>query len=275
MRVYGLDFTSRPTVRKPITCAVCELWTSSLCVSRFRDIPNFEEFEKFCGEPGIWYAGMDFPFGMPRKLLDDLQYPHAWEEYVARFAGLGRDGFVALLTAYKEKQPVGAKEHRRATDILAGALSPMKLYRAPVGKMFFEGAPRLLRSGASILPVLDTGADRIVFEAYPGYVARTAIGRQPYKTDDRRKQSAEHFDARGDIVAWLQSPACSSLYGVTVEFGGGTADRAVADPKGDSLDAVLCALQTAWAYLQCGDGYGIPAGADRSEGWIIDPRLML
>ena len=40
------------------------------------------------------------------------------------------------------------------------------------------------------------------------------------------------------------------------------------DGRGDLLDAVLCALQAAWAW-RCGDAdYGLPQQLDPLEGWI-------
>ena len=44
---------------------------------------------------------------------------------------------------------------------------------------------------------------------------------------------------------------------------------------GDNLDALLCALQAAWAYTQRKNGYGIPSKSHRGEGWIVDPGLLM
>ena len=41
------------------------------------------------------------------------------------------------------------------------------------------------------------------------------------------------------------------------------------DASGDSLDAVLCLLQAAWAAGQGAPRYGLPPGIDTLEGWII------
>ena len=38
-------------------------------------------------------------------------------------------------------------------------------------------------------------------------------------------------------------------------------------PAGDSLDAVLCLMQAAWASER--PGYGLPADIDPLEGWIV------
>ncbi len=273
MRIYGLDFTSSPMASKPITCAVCEIESGRLLFHKLQDITDFEGFEGFCELGGTWVAGMDFPFGMPRKFIDDLQYPHVWEQYVAKFGSLTRKDFVNLLTYYKGKQPKGNKEHRRITDIEAGSLSPMKLYGVPLGKMFFEGARRLAQSGACILPVRMKNSERIVLEAYPGLVARTAICRRSYKSDDKRKQCAKHFDARRDIVAWLKGGDCARIYGMTIEFSDDLGRVVICDRSGDRLDAILSAVQAGWAFLKRKEGYGIPVGVDLSEGWIVDPQL--
>ena len=95
------------------------------------------------------------------------------------------------MNSYKEGRIAGDKEHRRATDATAGSISPQKLYGVPVGLMFFEGAPRLLASGVSI-PHLHAGdPQRIAIEAYPGVLARQIIGRRSYKSDSRKKQTAD------------------------------------------------------------------------------------
>ncbi len=39
------------------------------------------------------------------------------------------------------------------------------------------------------------------------------------------------------------------------------------------LDALLCALQAAWAYTQRERGYGISSACDPLEGCIVDPQL--
>ena len=49
-------------------------------------------------------------------------------------------------------------------------------------------------------------------------------------------------------------------------------DALADDAKGDSLDAVLCLMQAAWAQARHEAGapdYGLPAGVDPLEGWII------
>jgi hypothetical protein len=49
-------------------------------------------------------------------------------------------------------------------------------------------------------------------------------------------------------------------------------ERLIDDATGDSLDAVLCLVQAAWAQQQQATGhprYGLPSEVDPLEGWII------
>ena len=47
----------------------------------------------------------------------------------------------------------------------------------------------------------------------------------------------------------------------------------VDDPSGDQLDALLCAIQAAWAWTMREHVYGRSCAADPLEGWIADPSL--
>ena len=99
--------------------------------------------------------------------MADVGWPAAWRAYVGHAESLGKEGFEVALDAYRENQPEGQKEHRRRTDALAGSLSPQKLYGTPVGKMFLQGAPRLVKAGVTI-PGLQAGdRARTVVEARP------------------------------------------------------------------------------------------------------------
>lgn len=81
----------------------------------------------------------------------------------------------------------------------------MTLYGTPVGKMFNQGAPRLLKSRVSILPSRPTNGNSIVVEAYPKLVAMKWIGKHGYKNDTKKKQTDEQKTARSEIVSRLCS----------------------------------------------------------------------
>ena len=273
MKIFGLDFTSAPRLKKPITCAVCELQDDLLQVKDCLKINSFAEFEAFLRLPGPWLAALDFPFGQPGKWLANLGWPATWESYVEAISSMGKTVFEEALLTYRKSRPIGDKQHLRATDIYAGACSPMMLHRVPVGKMFFQGAPRLLASGVSILPCHPTNDKRIVVEGYPALAARKWIGKRAYKNDERSKQTPDKEDARYLIVCSLRSHELLARYGFTLELSDAMASILIQDPMGDALDALLCAVQAAWVYTQRDNGYGIPAQCNRDEGWIVDPQM--
>ena len=59
------------------------------------------------------------------------------------------------------------------------------------------------------------------------------------------------------------------LQGLRLKLTHAQRDTLAADASGDSLDAVLCMLQAAWAQQQGAPRYGLPATMDPLEGWIL------
>ena len=268
MTIYGIDFTSRPSRRKPITCLECRFDGGRLKAGELTEWRDFTGFETALRRPGPWIAGIDFPFGQSRTFIENIGWPDTWADYVDHAAELGRKGFRAALDGYRATRAPGDKEHRRATDRATGAISPQKLYGTPVGLMFFEGAPRLRKTGVRIPGLQDGDPERLVVEAYPGALARRLIGKESYKQDARSKQTAQRDAARKRLLELiLDGEQTQSIYGLKVE-----ADPSLAgDPSGDRLDALLCAVQAAWAWTQREQGFGMPAAIDPLEGAIADP----
>jgi hypothetical protein len=274
MRVFGIDFTSAPDRRKPITCVSTQLIGETLTVEHNLELVSLTDFESFLARPGPWLAGFDFPFGQARKLIEQLNWPNNWAGYVHHISAMGQKIFEDTLTRYRQQRPSGDKHHRRVTDKLAKSVSPMMLHGVPVGKMFFQGAPRLLRSEVSILPCRPNADPRIALEAYPALVARKWLGRRSYKSDNVAKQTATREVARRDLVGALRSDQLHSRYGLRLELSEALADQLIQDAKADKLDAILCAIQAAWAHTHRPHGYGIPDDCDPLEGWIVDPELL-
>ncbi|MDQ2884798.1 MAG: DUF429 domain-containing protein [Chloroflexota bacterium] len=270
MLIFGLDFTSAPNRRKPITVARCELDGDRLSVQACLSLCDFAAFEAFLRLDGPWIAACDFPFGQPLKLINNLGWPQSWEGYLQLVSTMSKAQFVDTITYYCAARPFGDKLHMRATDVLAGAISPMMLYRIPVGKMFFEGATRLFFSDVNILPCCPTISDKTTLEGYPALVARRWLGRRSYKSDDRQKQTPAQLLARQDLLAALQSDQLWNSYSLELNLDKELSEEFVSDPMGDRLDAVLCAIQAAWAYHQRVNNYAIPVGYEL-EGWIVDP----
>ena len=113
-------------------------------------LTTFRQFEAALTLPGPWIAGIDLPFGQARRFIADMSWPPNWEGYVRHAESLGKARFEAALRKYSDDQPPGQKLHLRRTDKRARSLSPQKLDFTPVGKNFFEGAPRILRSDVTI-----------------------------------------------------------------------------------------------------------------------------
>lgn len=266
--MLGIDFTSRPTRRKPLTCVHATIGETFLRAHAVEEWTDFTGFEHALLRPGPWISGLDFPFGLSRRFIETIGWPDTWEAYVSYAASLGRDAFRCALTSYKEARSMGDKEHRRATDKVANSISPQKLYGVPVGLMFFEGAPRLLRSGVAIPHLKDGDPSRVVVEAYPGVLARELIGRRSYKNDTRSKQTPALAEARRQLLQQLHA-RCACLFGFEIEVAP-TIDL-VDDPGADRLDALLCAVQAAWAWTRRDSCYGKGEHFDPLEGWIAHP----
>ena len=271
MRVFGVDFTSRPGRRRPIVCAACS-FDGKMLRARLGDVRRWDAyafFDAFLRDDGPWIAALDFPFAQSRRFIENIGWPRDWTSYVRHAETFGRAGFRAALDAYRQGRPAGDREHQRAMDKVAGAISPQKLYGVPVGLMFFEGAPRLVHAGVHI-PFMQQGdRSRIVVEGYPGVLARNVIGRRPYKTDSRAMQNNLHLGARVDLLARLRNGEAKKLYGFELEAD----DAFASDPGGDVLDALLCAIQAAWAWSNRENRFGAPAHVDPLEGWIADPAV--
>jgi hypothetical protein len=270
-KLYGLDFTSTPSPRKPITCAVCTLEGTTLHLHECRALASLDDFDALLRTTDPWLAAFDFPLGLPRALIEHLGWPSSWESYMSIIASLDKPAFESILYGYMNSHPAGQKLLLRATDRVTGARSPMMLHRVPVGKMFFAGATRLYRSGICVLPCRPTGDNRIAVEGYPSLVARHLIGKRAYKSDERGKQITGQEQVRREMIQALRIGQLLSTDGLTVQMADDTAEMLVRDAMGDRLDAVLCAVQAGWAFLGRESGYGIPAGCDKDEGWIVDP----
>lgn len=273
MKIKGIDLTSAPSAKKPISCAEASLEGNVLSVHSLEGFTNFEAFEQALSEDPPWVAGIDFPFGQARRFLLNVGWPDDWASYVALVAGMSKSEFIELLERYKEDRPDGDKEHKREIDKRASSISPQKLYGVPVGKMFFEGAPRLLKSPASIIPVRPRHDPRIIVEAYPAILARRYIGRCSYKSDTRARQTPQLRGARGAILQGISSAGFRETYGFKLDLIPSLKALCMNDGAGDYLDAVLCCIQAAWAWMQRESNYGIPEGVDRAEGWIADPAF--
>lgn len=288
--LLGCDFSSSPSRRKPVVIAVGRLIGVRVQLSKL------ERFESLAAlgcwlsgastlpspGPPAWLGAFDLPFGLPRELVETLGWPTDWLGCIQHYSALSRAEIRAHFRAFCDARPVGGKFAHRATDIPAGSSPSMKWVNPPVAYMLHTGVPLLLQAGAELLglhigtPAVPVSRDaqgfahRTALEAYPGLLAREVLGRTSYKSDDRKAQTPERLIARKDLITALEHG--QTRLGLALKLSHAQRDVLVDDASGDSLDAVLCLLQAAWA-LSCaqkGDAcYGLPAGFDPLEGWIV------
>lgn len=270
MRVHGVDFTSAPSRRKPICVVACRLEGDRLTFVRIDRLGSLAAFEAALRVSGPWIAGFDFPFTQSRTFLRNIGWPEDWPDYARHIGGMSREGFRASLEAYKADRAPGDREHSRGYEVGTGAVSPQKLYGVPVALMQFEGTPRLLQAGVHVPGLVQGDPGRIAVEAYPGVAARALIGRVPYKNDQRSKQTTEQAEARRLLLARLTGSEGRDRFGLRIEAPA----RLAEEPGADPLDALLCAVQAAWAARLMEQEPERLAGLDLSEGWIADPDVL-
>ena len=267
--LLGCDFSSSPSKRKPIVVALGHASQGRVQLRELLSFTTLASFADWLKQPQPWVGGFDLPFGLPRELVEHLGWPTDWLACMRHYAALSRAEIRDTFKAFCDARPVGAKFAHRATDTPAGSSPSMKWVNPPVAYMLHAGVPLLIDAGVT-LPRLHAGdAQRVALEAYPGLLARELIGNTSYKSDDKAKQTPERLIARKQLLQALEMG--QTRLGLRLKLSHAQHDTLVADASGDSLDAVLCMMQAAWAQAQHAAGhthYGLPA-CDPIEGWIV------
>jgi Protein of unknown function (DUF429) len=263
--IAGIDFTSRPTRRKPVTVALGRCERAVVRLERVDVHTSFDSFATWLRTPGPWLAVFDLPFGLPRELVRTLGWPTEWLPLMTHYAALSREDIRATFAAFCDARPVGGKFAHRATDGPAGSSPSMKWVNPPVASMLHAGVPLLIDAGLH-LPGLHAGdAQRVALEGYPGLLAREVLGARSYKSDTKAKQTPDRLIARKDLIDALEQGR--TRLALRLRLTHAQRDALVADASGDKLDAVLCLLQAGWASAR--PGFGLPAQIDPIEGWIV------
>jgi hypothetical protein len=265
--LVGCDFSSSPTRRKPIVLALGHELQGRVVLDRLQKLETLPAFAHWLAQPGPWVAGFDVPFGLPRELVEHLGWPTEWLACLRHYAGLTREQVRGTFAAFCDARPPGNKFAHRAFDKQAGSSPSMKWVNPPVAYMLHAAVPLIVDAGAHLPGLHDGDPQRVALEAYPGLLARELVGRRSYKNDDRSKQTPERLITRKDIVTALE--AGRTRLAVRLKLSHAQRDALVEDASGDSLDAVLCMLQAAWALREGPPRYGLPAGLDPLEGWIV------
>ena len=270
MFIVGCDFSSSPSARKPIVMASGAAKDGRVQLQKLEPLASLDAFGDWLVRPQSWLGVFDLPFGLPRELLEHLQWPLKWEALIRHYASLNREEIRSAFAAFCDARPAGQKFAHRAADKPAGSSPSMKWVNPPVAYMLHAGVPRLLAAGVH-LPGLHGGdLSRVALEGYPGLLAREVLGNRSYKSDTKAKQTPDRLIARKDLIHALEMGQTRLQWRLKLTHA--QRDMLTDDAKGDSLDAVLCLMQAAWAQARHDAGapnYGLPAGIDPLEGWII------
>jgi Protein of unknown function (DUF429) len=273
--LIGCDFSSSPSKQKPIVVAVDHAAAGRVQLQILLRFDTLNAFADWLKQLQAWVGGFDLPFGLPRELVETLGWPTDWLPCMQHYAALSRADIRSTFKAFCDARPVGGKFAHRATDTPAGSSPSMKWVNPPVAYMLHAGVPLLIDAGVTLprlhMPAATASSTplRIGLEAYPGLLARELIGNTSYKSDDRAKQTPERLIARKQLLQMLEMG--QTRLGLRLKLTHAQHDTLVDDASGDSLDAVLCMVQAAWAQAQheAGDAhYGLPA-CDPLEGWIV------
>jgi hypothetical protein len=268
--LVGCDFSSSPSQRKPIVVARGQCAGGRVQITDIKRFTTLHAWGQWLAEPGHWVGGFDLPFGLPRELVETLGWPAQWRACMQHYASLSRPQIRDAFAGFCNARPVGGKFAHRATDGPAGSSPSMKWVNPPVAYMMHAGVPLLLDAGVHIPGLHGGDTTRVALEAYPGLLAREVLGQRSYKSDDRAKQTPDRFIARKDLLHALE--VGQTRLGLLLKLSHAQHDALADDATGDTLDAVLCLMQAAWAQQRHAQGdalYGLPGDLDPLEGWIV------
>jgi len=277
--LVGCDFSSRPSAKKPIVIATGALSGGRVQLLKLERLNSLDLFLEWLVQARSWVGAFDLPFGLPRELVQNLAWPLNWADCIEHYASLSREEIRATFAAFCNARPVGGKFAHRATDIPAGSSPSMKWVNPPVAYMLHAGVPLLIKAGVTLVGLHsgpdnarpgDVLASRFALEGYPGLLAREVLSNRSYKSDDKAKQTPERLIARKDLITALEHG--QTRLNLRLKLTHAQRDVLVDDASGDSLDAVLCMVQAAWAQTRHAQGearYGLPEHMDPLEGWII------
>jgi hypothetical protein len=265
--LLGCDFSSSPTRRKPIVMATGSASEGRVLLAGLERIESLDGFLFWLQQERTWIGAFDFPFGLPRELVVQLGWPRHWYALMRHYAALSRPEIRSAFAAFCDARPAGRKFAHRATDRPAGSSPSMKWVNPPVAYMLHAGVPRLLAAGVHLPGLHEGDINRIALEGYPGLLARELLGQRSYKSDERARQTAGRLIARKDLITALEHG--QTRLGLRLKLSHAQRDALADDASGDSLDAVLCLLQAAWAERQGAPRYGLPPELDPLEGWIV------
>ncbi|WP_027718062.1 DUF429 domain-containing protein [Desulfovirgula thermocuniculi] len=259
-RIWGVDFSGAADAGRRIWIARGEAVGGALHVTRcFRaeDLTGaggersliFAALRDFIARQRDCAVGLDFPFGLPQRLVKE----ESWEEFVLSFPGC-----YAGPEEFRQKclEAAGGKELKRVGEQRCRApFSPynLRLYRQTYYGIREVLHPLVKEGLACVLPVQEARPwVPWLVEVCPAATLKAQDLYLPYKGRGKEREKA-----RAAILEALEGRGVLAVRGEVKEL-------AVRDAGGDALDSILCALAAWWAVNGCGN----EEGACRLEGWV-------
>jgi hypothetical protein len=246
--IYGVDFSGASDAGRKIWIAggiikegflqiqVCNQASDFLganiklnaCLETLRDFIAGEKDNVF---------GFDFPFGLPRELIDEI----SWEDFVLHFPENYKDpGEFRSICRKSAKR----RELKRITDVESKApFSPynLRVYRQTYYGIHYLLQPLVKEHLACILPMQDALPDKPwLLEICPASTLKKLL--QVKKLPSYKGTSDYHYKARGLILDELTKTnllLIPRLVRSTAKY----------DSGGDALDSIVAAYSTFHAYL--------------------------
>ena len=262
-KIIGIDWSGAADAGRRIHIAEGRLGRGRLALTGLRraeELPGARrERDGSLGVLRAWLAaqgpcaaGLDFPFGLPRELVDDPD----WLSFVRRFPTRFRSP-----EEFRDwcRNRAGGRELKRRTDI--EARTPFSPYNLRMYRQTYWGITALLAplvgSGAAVaLPMQSAERDiPWLLEACPASVLKRLGIYAPYKG-----RGAGLRDVRASILDTLVArERLRAPEGVL-------RNRIVDDSAGDALDAVIAGIAAARAVT----GGSMPPAGDRSEDYAME-----
>ena len=244
-RVFGVDFSGAKNADRKIWVAGGALDGDTLRLDlcrRLEHLPGsgsrleraLAALRTFVTQQAPCVVGLDFPFGLPRVLVEDER----WEDFVRGFGNRFPDADAfpndCRITALER---TGRKELRRVTDIEANTpLSPynLRIYRQTYHGIRHVIAPLIADDVACALPMQMALPGRVwLLEICPASTLELMGLRRSYK------------DGKGREYRWVRDDILTE---VTHPFGIKVPDeirhQVIADTEGDALDSIVAAVAT-------------------------------
>jgi hypothetical protein len=242
-RIYGIDFSAAKKAGKRIWIASAIIVGNTLQIEDCRQakyLPDsdaerdqcLDALRRFISAQKACAFGLDFPFGLPRKLIK----ANSWEEFIVSFGNRypNPEQFrkICWVTA-------GYREDRRDTD--RNNQTPFSPYNRRLYRQTYYGirdllAPLIWDRLVCVLPMQRRlPAKPWLFEVCPASTLKRMGLYQPYKG---HSQDKDRRATRAHILEVIEETG-----GVT--FKASTLRSTILDdPDGDALDSVIAAFAT-------------------------------